>query len=153
MIRATEVRKKRKSNKQNFLKKYEWLQKKKIRLEEKRIPKEIYGIDFRDTEFRSKPRMYGGVIIDETEKELLSLPPKFATFKKLDPTRLKAEVERSFMKLRWQQALATNNKDDNQTDENKEEEGGSEFYDYHKRTFDLTTISATCSFMNYSCFG
>ena len=47
------------------------------------------------------------------------------------------------MKLRWQQALATNNKDDNQADENKEEEGGSEFYDNHKRTFDLTTVPAT----------
>ena len=144
---ATEVRKKRKSSKQNFIKKYEWLQKKKIRLEEKRIPKEVDGIDFRDTElpeeFRSEPRVYGGVIIDETEKELLSLPPKFFTFKKLDPTRLKAEVEKSFMKLRWQQALATDNKGDNQADENEEEEGGSEFYDDLKRTFDLTTVPAT----------
>ena len=47
------------------------------------------------------------------------------------------------MKLRWQQALATNNKDDDQADENKEEEDITEFYDNHKKTFDLTTVPAT----------
>ena len=47
------------------------------------------------------------------------------------------------MKLRWQQALATTNKDDNQADENNDEKRGTEFYDNHKKTFDLTTVSAT----------
>ena len=47
------------------------------------------------------------------------------------------------MKLRWQQALVTNNKDDDQADENKEEEESTEFYDNHKKTFDLTTLPAT----------
>ena len=49
------------------------LQKKIIRLEEKRISKEVDGIEFRDyelpEEFRSEPRVYGGVITDEAEKD------------------------------------------------------------------------------------
>ena len=90
----------------------------------KRFPKEVDGINFCDTElpekFRGEPRVCGGVIINKAEKELLSLPPKFATFKKLDPPQLKAEIEKLFIKLRWQQALATNNKDDDQADENRD---------------------------------
>ena len=52
---------------------FEWLQKKIMRLEEKRISKEVDGIEFRDyelpEEFRSEPRVYGGVITDEAEKD------------------------------------------------------------------------------------
>ena len=56
--------------------------------------------DLPDT-FTSDPRMYGNVELTEQEMELLSLPPKFAVFDKIDTINCEAEVEKGLGKLRW----------------------------------------------------
>ena len=88
VIRVAKIRKKRRKSKKIFTKKFEWLHSKKVHSQEEQIPKEFDGINFRDVElpeeFKSEPRVYGGIIINDAEKELLSLPSKFPAFKKLD---------------------------------------------------------------------
>ena len=69
------------------------------------IPDEIDGIIIKDQSipenFSTEPRIYGGVSITETRKEL-SLPPKYAMYDQVDPVKCQAEIEKALTKLRWE---------------------------------------------------
>ena len=72
------------------------------------IPDEMDGIILKeqaienDDTFTSTPRTYGGVVLTHEETELLSLPPKFAVYEKVENERCQAEIEKSLAKLRWE---------------------------------------------------
>ena len=51
--------------------------------------------------FSSEPRCYGNVEISAEERKVLSLPPKFAVFNRIDTLRCEGEVEKGLAKLRW----------------------------------------------------
>ena len=78
----------------------------KYRRERRIVPDEVDGIIIKDQpipdDFTTEPRVYGGVNITEPEKELLSLPPKFAMYDKIEPKKCEAEVEKALTKLRWE---------------------------------------------------
>ena len=42
----------------------------------------------------------------EEENELLSLPPKFALYEKVEEQKCQAEIEKSLAKLRWERQTA-----------------------------------------------
>ena len=68
-------------------------------------PDSVYGVTIADQpippDFSSEPRIYGDVALDEFEKELLALPPKFALYEDIDPLKLEIQVEKANSKLRW----------------------------------------------------
>ena len=51
--------------------------------------------------FSSEPRCYGGTNLDENEAEVLSLPPKYALYTKIDTTECESQVEEGLAKFRW----------------------------------------------------
>ena len=71
------------------------------------IPDEVEGIVIKDTalpeNFESKPRMYGGVNLDQNNEvtSALSLPPKFTVYENVDPERCEIEVDKAISKYRW----------------------------------------------------
>ena len=64
-----------------------------------------------DGEFDSEPRMYGDVNLDEDEKKVLELPPKYGVFRKLDEVQCKIDVEECLNKLRWNRIFSENDND------------------------------------------
>ena len=71
------------------------------------IPDEIEGVTIKEqelpTEYASSTPTYGGVELQENERSLLALPPKFATYEKVKSERCEAEIEKSLAKLRWEE--------------------------------------------------
>ena len=55
--------------------------------------------------YDNTPRLYGGVVVDDDEKEALLLPPKFAIFDTIDLTQWRIQIEESLNKLRWNRLL------------------------------------------------
>ena len=51
--------------------------------------------------FTSKPKCYGGCSVDEKDKKVLSLPPKFVVYNRVDVQQCEAEIEKGLAKLRW----------------------------------------------------
>jgi hypothetical protein len=72
--------------------------------------------------FSTEPSCYGGAAIDQREKKLLSLSPKFAVYGELDPTECMGEVEKGLAKLRWSRRL-------------EETEERLQYYDHETKTF------------------
>ena len=71
------------------------------------IPDEVDRIILKDQEidtstFTSTPQTYGGIALTEEEEQLLSLPPKYAVYEKVDKEKCHAEIEKSLAKLRWE---------------------------------------------------
>ena len=70
------------------------------------IPDEIDGIKLTDqelpAEYSSTARTYGGIELDENEQSLLELPPKYATYEKVESEPCEAEIEKALAKLRWE---------------------------------------------------
>ena len=66
------------------------------------IPDEIDGIILKDhvldAEYTSAPKKYGGIVLNEDEETVLSLPPKFAIHKKVREEECQAEIEKSLAK-------------------------------------------------------
>ena len=56
-------------------------------------------------EFSSEPRQYGNVSLSENEVKVLSLPPKFGMYRKIDQVQCKIDVEESLNKLRWNRII------------------------------------------------
>ena len=52
-------------------------------------------------EFESSPRLYGESCIDNSEEQVLNLPPKFATYDRVDQVDVAAQVEKALAKVRW----------------------------------------------------
>ena len=80
----------------------------KCRYERKmETPNEINGIIIEDQEitddYTSIPRCYGNVEINSDEQDVLSLPPKYAIFEKVDKIECMAEIEKGLTKMRWNQ--------------------------------------------------
>ncbi len=69
------------------------------------IPESVRGIVIEDQqvpeEFSTGPKCYGGVEINMDEQAVLSLPPKYAVYSKIDVIDCEAQVEKSLAKLRW----------------------------------------------------
>jgi len=89
---------------QHFAERLEWIRR-SANARKPPLPDSIDNIHMKDVtlspEFESKPRVYGGCTLSESEMKTLSLPPKFAVFKKIDSFDCKSEVEKAFTKLRW----------------------------------------------------
>jgi hypothetical protein len=79
------------------------------------IPDVYEGIKISDQEipdtFTSEPRCYGGCTIDNNERSILTLPPKFAMYPKLDAAAIETQIEKSLAKYRWDQAKEEQNQE------------------------------------------
>lgn len=89
-------------------KKVKFLEQRYGKIKEKRVPDEIKGINIADKEIpthvTSNPQCYGGSTINEKEQKVLSLPPKFAVYEKVDTVECEIEIEKGLAKLRWTKA-------------------------------------------------
>jgi len=107
-------------------------------------PDQLKGITIADRKipatFTSEPKCYGGCSIDEKEKKIPSLPPKFAVYKGVNTTQCEAEIEKGMAKLRW-----TKRKQFGMDGENKDqtEEERRAVYDIKSKTFDFCSMKAT----------
>ena len=87
---------------QKLRKKTTFLKKKQNRVRE--VPDEIEGILIADQDvssFTANPRVYGGTEISAEEESVLSLPPNYTLYEKIDPRECEIEVEKSLAKARW----------------------------------------------------
>ena len=80
----------------------------------------IEGVNIADRtlpdSFESEPRLYGGTNITDQERSLLSLPPRFSTYEKVNIGETECQIEKSFAIIRWQKMEEGGN--------NNEEENG-----------------------------
>ena len=99
------------------------------------IPDNIGDIIIKDQlitdEYESSPRIYGSIEINNAETSLLTLPPKYAMYEKVDEKKCEAEIEKALAKLRWDTNTGTPNV---QT---------VEYFNIAERTFDFTKFKAT----------
>ena len=104
---------------------------------------QVHGVDVTDTDipedFESTPRLYGTCSIDDNETALLSLPPKFATYNKVNEIDVEAQVEKSFAKLRWD----IGNPPDVDENGNPMAETREHYYNIAENTFDFRVMRAT----------
>ena len=105
--------------------------KEKYKKNKRDVPEEINGIIINDqeltNEYNSEPRIYGNIILNEKEKNLLSLTPKYTIFEKVDRWKYAVEIEKVLTKYRWEESSK-------QTEEvtNAENE---KYYDIPSKTF------------------
>ena len=103
-----------------------------------RLPYSINGAIVADQDvpenFTSEPRCYGAIEISNDEKAVLSLPPKFATYDRVDQLRCEGEVEKGLAKLRWSKRRETTEKEEVEEDR---------FYNETEQTFDFGNMRAT----------
>ena len=74
--------------------------------------------------------MYGNVTIDEEERSVLSLPPKFGIMKKVDVTDTTIEVEKCLNTMRWREIIG-------------EEEAHVGFYNEAENEMDINRMRPT----------
>ena len=102
------------------------------------LPDRVHGVIVADQEipenFTSEPRCYGSVQISSDEKAVLSLPPKFATFDRIDKLRCEGEVEKGLAKLRWSRKREDSEHRDIEQDR---------FYRETEKVFDFGKMRAT----------
>ena len=79
----------------------------KYKKKQETIPDEIEGIVLTNqelpAEYTSTARVYGGVDLLENEQSLLSLPPKYAMYGKVESESCEAEIEKALAKQRWEE--------------------------------------------------
>lgn len=103
------------------------------------VPDDIEGIVIKDQEipesFKMEPLCYGGCDIGKEEKELLMLPPKFAVYNNIDVISVEAQIEKGFIKYRW----------DKKSENRQEEENTSKetYFNHENKTFDMRNMRAT----------
>ena len=72
---------------------------------QKKPSEDLFGIIIKDQQlpinFESKPRTYDDLIITEAEGEVMQLGPKFAVFEQVKQNTADVELEKAFVKLRW----------------------------------------------------
>ena len=70
------------------------------------LPELYKGYVFKDQElgdeFQTETVVYDNVEVSREEEEALKLHPKFTTFEAVDETKVMAEVQKSFTKVRWE---------------------------------------------------
>lgn len=115
--------------------------------EVKRVPDEIEGINVADkeipTHFTSNPQCYGGSTINEKELKVLSLPPKFAVYEKINTVECEVEIEKGLAKLRWTKAKQVTADDDERSESNQAVEESKSVYNQEKMSFDFRNMRAT----------
>ncbi len=103
------------------------------------IPDEIDGIVIKDQEipegYSSTPRTYGGITLTNEEETLLSLPPKYATYNKVNTEECEAEVEKCLAKLRWE--------DRNSSAQNELPREERNWHDHTTKTMDFRHFRST----------
>ena len=111
------------------------------------LPDSIDNIQMKDTilptEFESEPRVYGEASVNDCERKTLSLPPKFAVFKKVNTLNCKSEVQKAFTKLRWKRTLENSNRDATEENSVKSSADLPGFFDDETHEFDLGRQRAT----------
>ena len=124
--------------------------KRKVRFLEKKYgrsrdtPDQLKGITIADREipatFTSEPKCYGGCSIDEKERKILSLPPKFVIYNGVNTTQCEAEIEKGLAKLR-----RTKKKQYDMEGEDKDQTEGERraVYDIKSKTFNFRSMKAT----------
>ena len=131
----------RQALKEQRKKKVEWLSK-KYRKREEKLPEQVMGYSFKDQdigdEFNVDPVVYGEVEITKEEEEVLKMHPKFTTFEEIDVTKVMAEVEKAFTKIRWEHQNKGNKEMVNNTVADK-----AEWYEVVKNRIDLRKMRAT----------
>ena len=131
-IWRTYVGRVKKKLKEDADKKVDWLVTKWRRND---VPDMYEGIKIKTDDvpvFDNTPRLYGGVSIDENEKALLLLPPKFGLFEKIDVVQFRIQLEEALNKLRWNKLLLG----DGKTKEPR-------FFDRTDKTIDINNMRAT----------
>ena len=123
--------------------KIEFLKKKFCR--ETLLPDQLRGVIIADQdipeEFTSSPRTYGGTTISEDEEQLLSLPPNFSIYDRVDSTECEAQVEKGLSKLRW--TLQKKARQEEEGNEEEEEQAARSYFDPESRTFDFRNMRGT----------
>ena len=129
--------------KQHYKERIQWMRLKQ-RKQEQKLPDMIDNISFRDhelpQEFESNPKLYGNVKLTENEAQVLTLPPRFAIYPKLQSIATKADVEKTFTKLRWKRDIE--DAAENQSDTEAEDECAN-FYDSKENSFNMSRLRAT----------
>ena len=106
------------------------------------VPDEMEGIILKDQEipnnFASTPRTYGGVVLDENEQSVLTLPPKFAMFEKINEETCEAEIEKMLAKLRWEEKKKQIDPEGNELPPNEKR-----WHDHRTKTMDMREYRST----------
>ena len=112
----------------------------KEKRENEETPDEIDGIRMDEQElderFTAKTHVYGGVQLSKEEEEALKLPPKFSMFEKPDILLFKANIEKTFNRIRWNkvfESVETTNEGENVS---------TEFFDAETNTFDGQNLAS-----------
>ena len=99
----THVKKNRENVRKAAEKKLSWL-KEKWKPKPVAPSSEIRGIQIQDCQldanFDSKPREYGGIQINDEERQLLKLPPKFGIFGEININDCIIETEKSLNQIK-----------------------------------------------------
>ena len=94
--------------------------------------------------FTSKPKCYRGCSVDEKQKKVLSLPPRFAVYNRVDVQQCEAEIEKGLAKLRWTNGKQTEVHEGGEgREEDQVEEERSVVYDIGNETFDFRNMRAS----------
>ena len=100
------------------------------------VPDEVEGIVVKDQEldecFTSEPRCYGACKVNESERQTLSLPPKFALYTKVNILSVEEEIEKGLAKYRWEKKSS-----------DKNEERANFVYDSDSKKLDFRNLRAT----------
>ena len=75
-----------------------------------------------DTKFNTSVKCYGGVSLDDDEKEALRLQPNFAVYDEVDDLRFMANTEKTFNALRWNEAFQRSKGEDEVSEAGTSEE-------------------------------
>ena len=114
----------------------------KYRKKKETIPDEIDGILLTDQElppeFSSTARTYGGIELQGNEQSLLALPPKFATYEKVELEPCEAEIEKALAKLRWEEKKKNMDQEGNELPADEKR-----WHDARTKTIDMRELRAT----------
>ena len=150
----------RRKMREHYKDRLNWIRKKTKERTEETLPKEIDGVKMEDqtldTKFNTSVKCYGGVSLDDDEKEALRLQPNFAVYDEVDDLRFMANTEKTFNALRWNEAFQRSKGEDEvseagTSEEQQENVRGSQreendaektdpFFNEVARTFDATRI-------------
>ena len=131
-----------------------WIRKKTKERVEETLPKEIDGVKMEDqpldTRFNTSVKCYGGVVLDDDEKEALKLQPNFAVYDEVDDLRFMANTEKTFNAVRWSETFQKSSENvvsqqsqqihDPPNQAGKPNGEPSPFFNEETKTFDATRV-------------
>ena len=148
-IQKAEVDHAKLKTKQHFKQRMDWINKRKERRATMETPDKIDGINISDQilddTFKPKIREYGGVNLQEQEKELMVLPPKYAIYEKPNMLKFKANVEKTMNRIRWNREIERRKEEDKNRDEREDANNRANhtmsFYDDESKSFSGPSLS------------